>query len=254
LKVFQVNPGTIRNINSLPDVLTRIFNSIMVWLGYPLAPNIGSPSEHVTHTLSIGIFLILYAFFCWRALRAPHCISTLPRLIRWLALIWLLYCFIGSPWYWPWYIVTFFGLYALIEATNDGEQPFLGFLRFPESARLLSFSMLTLYCFYAFGPAIFPGLLALPLASLNGLWIWIVPLCVRLKPEIVKVKTKNDIVEHVEEGEIHQERLRIGHLQQNQRVVQEPETGQDQRKPTELDGTRRIKVANWYEDQDGAAQ
>jgi len=44
LKVFQVNPGTIRNINSLPYFLTRIFNIITSILGSLLAPNIRSPA------------------------------------------------------------------------------------------------------------------------------------------------------------------------------------------------------------------
>ncbi len=254
LKVFQVNPGTIRDINSISDVLTRIINSILAGFGSPVAPNIGSPAEHVTHTLSIVIFVGLYAFFCWRALHTPHRINTLPRLIRWLALVWLLYCFIGSPWYWPWYIVTFFGLYALIEAINDSDRPFLSFLQFPFAARLLAFSMLTVYCFYAFGSITVPGLPSLTWVSLNGLWIWIVPLCARLKPEIVKVKAQNDIVEHVEEGEIHQEMLRMGHLQQDQRIAQQPETGQHERQPTKLERTRGIKVANRYEDQNRANQ
>ena len=254
LKVFQVNPNTNRNINSLPDVLTHLYNSITAALGYPMAPSIGSPAEHITHILSIGIFLILYALLCWRAIRASHSVNTLPGLLRWLAVVWLLYCFIGSPWYWPWYIVTFFGLYALVEATSDGDQPFLGFLHFPRAARLLAFSMLTVYCFYALGSATFPGLSGLPLITLNGLWIWIVPLCARFKPKIVEVKAENDVVEHVEEREIHEEGLRVRHFQQDQRIAQEPETGQNQCKPMELDGARGVQVTNRYEDQNGADQ
>ena len=210
LKVFQANPVASRNINSLADFLTRLYNSITAALGYPIAPSIGSLAESITHILSIGIFVIIYGLVCWRAIRTPHCVNTLPRLIRWLALVWLLYCLIGSPWYWPWYIVTFFGLYALIEATNSGEQLFLGFLRFPRAARLLTFSMLTLYCFYTLGLATFPGLRGLSWGSLNGLWIWIVPLCARFKPELFtigKIETENDVVGHVEEQEKQEERV-----------------------------------------------
>jgi len=213
LKVFLINPVATRNINSLPDFMANLYNSIVATLGYPMAPSSGSPAELVTHILSIGIFVIIYGLVCWRAMRAPHRVSTLPRLIRWLALVWLLYCLIGSPWYWPWYIVTFFGLYALIEATNAGEQRFLGFLRFPRAARLLAFSMLTLYCFYAFGLGTFPGLVGLSWGSLSGLWIWIVPLCARFKPELPavgKIKTESDVVEHVEKQEIQEDRVRVG--------------------------------------------
>jgi len=258
LKVFQVNPTAIRNINSIPDVLTRIYNSIVALLGYPLAPAIGSLAEHITHTLSIGVFLILYVLLCWHALRAANRIDTLPKLIRWMALAWLLYCFIGSPWYWPWYIVTFFGLYALIEATSSRELPFFRTgsrhspYRFPFAVRLLAFSTLSLYCFYALTSAPFPGLPALTLASPGGLWIWIIPLCALFGPKKVKVEAKHDIVEHVDKREIHQERLGIGHLQQDQRIAQEPEAAQYQSEPAELNGARRIKVADRYEDQNGA--
>jgi hypothetical protein len=96
----------------------------------------------------------------------------------------LLYCALGTPWSWPWYAVTFFGLYALLEAYQEGNKVnsdvqwrYLR-LRLPLAVRLLSFSMLTLYCFYAWGPqhSFVPGLPGFEWAYLSGLWVWLLPL------------------------------------------------------------------------------
>jgi hypothetical protein len=90
-----------------------------------------------------------------------------------MALIWLLYCIIGSPWFWPWYLVTFFGLYALLEATTEKSQTII-----PIAVRLLAFSMLSLYCLYSWAPAhnSLPGLPGLSWGDLRGLWVWAIPL------------------------------------------------------------------------------
>ena len=97
LNVFRTNPTTTRDINTLAEFLSRLYNGITAGLGYPLAPLYGSPAENLTHTLSIAIFVILYAWLCWRAIRTPHTLNTVPSLTRWLALMWLLYCAIGTP-------------------------------------------------------------------------------------------------------------------------------------------------------------
>src|SRR5712691_8817261 len=52
LKVFQVNPVASRNINSLADFLTHLYNSITAALGYPMVNSTGSAAETVTHILS----------------------------------------------------------------------------------------------------------------------------------------------------------------------------------------------------------
>src|SRR2546421_818963 len=176
LNVFRTNPTASRDINTLAEFLSRLYNGITAGLGYPLAPVIGSPAENFTHTFSIVIFVILYALLCWRAIRTSHTLNTLPSLIRWLALVWLLYCAIGTPWFWPWYLVTFFGLYALVESTGPDYEPWSS--RLPLAASLLAFSMLSLYCFYAWGPqaSSIPGLPDFYWAYLSGLWAWLIPL------------------------------------------------------------------------------
>jgi hypothetical protein len=181
LDILHINPGTYRDINTLPEFLSHFYNSIVQLLGYPAAAEIGSPAETMLHTLSIVIFVAAYTVSCWRALYGRHGLHTPIQLIRWMTLIWFLYCAIGTPWTWPWYTVTFFGLFALLEAVDVEEwhkRPLLGFVRLPLAVRLLAFSMLSLYCFYAWGPfaTFMPWLPNFRWAYLRGLWAWLIPL------------------------------------------------------------------------------
>ena len=95
-----------------------------------------------------------------------------------MALVWILYCAIGSPWFYPWYLVTFFGLFALIEATSQRDQWLFYFLQLPLATRILAFSMLGQYCFYTWGAlhTLIPLLPGFLWSYLSGLWIWILPL------------------------------------------------------------------------------
>src|SRR5207237_2733731 len=115
--VVKVNPEASRNINSPADFLTHLYNGLAAHFGARIAAPIGSPAEHLFHTASLALFLILSILLCWRTAHNPKFISTFPRLIRWMAIAWLCYCLTGASWYWPWYITTFFGFSALIEAT-----------------------------------------------------------------------------------------------------------------------------------------
>lgn len=178
LEVILINPNSSQNINSLADFLSRLYNSVMHVYGYPLASTTYTPSEGVTHIIGMASFACVYLLLCWWAIRVPERINTIPGLIRWMAFVWLLYCAIGSPWYWPWYLVTFFGLFALIEATHESKKWSFYFLQLPLATRLLAFSMLSLYCFYTWGPLhtyvpVLPGFIW---NNVCGLWIWILPL------------------------------------------------------------------------------
>jgi hypothetical protein len=196
--VFSVNPATYRTINTLADFLGHFYNGIVSALGFPIGEPIGSLAERFTHTLTLGAFVMIYLFLCFRLLRASWHINTIDGLIRWMAVIWLVYCAIGSPWFWPWYIVTFFGLFALLEASNkdapeeileggkvrrNGIASFFDLLRGPAGintyfVRLLTFSMLSLYTFTTWGPlhTFVPGLPGFLWSYLSGLWAWILPL------------------------------------------------------------------------------
>ena len=180
LGVLRVNPGTYRNINTVTEFLTHFYNSVVQRLGYPKQPDIGSPAEIILHTLSMAMFALAYLLLCGRILLAKKALRTPVDLLRWMALIWLLYCALGTPWMWPWYLVTFFGLFALIESVDmDRWQQKLvfGVLHLPLAVRLLSVSMLFLYCFYAWAPHLtIPGLPGFQWPWLRGPIVWFIPL------------------------------------------------------------------------------
>lgn len=168
LAVIRDNPTAYRNINSLPEFVSALASGIN-----------GSLVEMLTHLLSISFFVIAYGCLCWRAISRPaRKLLTLPDLVRWMALIWLLYCVIGTPWFWPWYLVTFFGLYALVESIPTRGKPFFGLQNIPLAIRLLAFSMLSIYCFYVWGvhSSYVPGLSGFSWSYLRGLWAWAIPL------------------------------------------------------------------------------
>jgi hypothetical protein len=184
LNALRVNPGVHRSINTFAESLSRLYNSLTYAPGFLAAPASVSPAQYTAHLLSTVTFLILYALLCWRAVRTPHDFSTIPGLLRWLALVWLLYCAIGSPWFWPWYLTVFFGLYALIEATDSRHSAAFLAGRVPLAVYTLAFSMLSLYCLLAWFPShvpvpILPGFRWL---YFSGLWAWGWPLLMLVLP------------------------------------------------------------------------
>ncbi|WP_146747156.1 hypothetical protein [Thermogemmatispora tikiterensis] len=186
LDVLRVNPSASRNINTIAEFLGQFYNAAIVSHFEVTIPIIGSPGERLTHTLSMGIFALCYFWLCWRALRHSWRIRTPGGLIQWLALVWLLYCAIGTPWFWPWYLVTFFGLYALLEASGASRRWPLTLVRWRGAAtlrrplpfRLLSLTMLMLYGSYAWAlhGAFMPFLPGFKLAYLRGPCAWLLPL------------------------------------------------------------------------------
>ena len=191
--LVHVNPGTYRDINTPAEFLTQTINSFIYFFGGPKPQEIGSPAEKVIHTICLVFFLVLYALLCLRTLSRRYALQTPLRLIRWMACAWFLYCAIGSPWFWPWYLVTFLGLFALLEAADPLIDMRLGVLKpgyLPLLARLLAFSMLVLYCFYAWGfyATKLPWPPALRWTYFRGLLAWSLPflllfLYTRLRPQ-----------------------------------------------------------------------
>ena len=186
--VFRVNPATYRTINTFADFLVHAYNTIAGLFGNLSGSPVGSPAEHFMHTFSTGIFVLLYLVMLWRMIRAPWKIESLRGLVYWMAVVWIVYCAIGSPWFWPWYLATFFGLFALVEA-SDAETPGedkkpremfpwrLWIMRTPWAARLFVFSMLTLYCLITGPSRVFvQGLPGFQWADFAGAWAWLLPL------------------------------------------------------------------------------
>jgi hypothetical protein len=89
---------------------------------------------------------------------------------------------LGAPWFWPWYTITFFGLFALLEATQafswQANTPW-GTLTIPRAIRLFTIGIFGLYLFsgQALNTAI-PGFSPMRWNYLRGLWAWLTPLFV----------------------------------------------------------------------------
>ena len=192
LNVLHDNPAGVHNVNSLADLLSSLYYSLLIVAGHPSPiPIIAMPIAFVSHYVSISIFVVLYAALCWRAFHKPASISTASGLVRWMMLAWLLYCIVGAPWFWPWYTVTFFGLYALVEATGNDVAPFFGrfgvYFKQPLSVYLLILSMLGIYVFdtWVMFNSTVPGLPNFLWAFFRGS-VWILPLfALRWRPRIV---------------------------------------------------------------------
>jgi hypothetical protein len=183
LDVLSVNPGTNQNINTLAEFCADVFNALAhLLIGYNVGQQSPSPGELVTHAASMITFTFIYGLLCLRAMYGRNRLVTPLQLIRFFALTWFLYCALGSPWFWPWYTITFFGLFALLEASQAFSwraDTFLGTLTIPRAIRLFTFGVFSLYilaaqALYAFIPGFFP----MRWAYLRGLVVWIVPLSV----------------------------------------------------------------------------
>ncbi len=174
LKVLAVNPGTFRNENTLVDFIGQLYNAIQRSLKPVSIPDIGSRAERITHTLSVGMFGLAYALLCLQAF-VQHRLSTPLHLIRWMAMAWFLYCLLGAPWFWPWYAVTFFGLFALVEASATERVSVWDSRGIAFAVRIFAFTLLSSYCFVAWGlyNSFVPLLQGFRWAYLRGLWIWL---------------------------------------------------------------------------------
>jgi hypothetical protein len=178
LQALPVNPSSYRSVNTPAEFVSDLYRSVVHFLGYPPSIAGDRSAESAARTLSILIFAAAYSVLCWKA---KDTLQTPLDLIRWMALAWLLYCAIGTPWFWPWYTVTFFGLFALVasvEVDSTREQRIFKALRSPQFISLFTFSMLSLYCFFTLGPlnSFVPWLPRFRWAYLRGLWAWSLPL------------------------------------------------------------------------------
>ncbi len=196
LAVLHTNPGTARAINTLPDFLSHLYNSLAQLLGAPAAADVGSPAETFARLLSMALFVLAYALLCWYTIARQRGIHSPIQLLRWMTIAWSLYSFLGAPWFWPWYLVVFFGLFALVEAVESAdwqEHAVFGFLRLPLAARLLAWSMLSLYCLYTWAPyaSSISWLPGFRWAYLRGAWAWLVPLLAIALYSLIQQRSRN---------------------------------------------------------------
>jgi hypothetical protein len=194
LQLLRVSPAITHSANSLYQFVFCLIASLK---GIPI-PDVmgpGSRLEAIFHLVSMLLFATVYVALCLCSLATPRYVNTLPALIRWMAIAWLLYCVIGSPWFWPWYTITVFGLLALIEADGKVHRHVLFLSRpFPVGSftRLLTISMFSLYSFSQWQPpgnalpylqnsqwfysnGYFPLLPHFRWEYFTGLWIWALP-------------------------------------------------------------------------------
>jgi hypothetical protein len=174
IDLFRINPGLTRDINSPYEFFLRLYEGIRGQQPIFVTSDVGSAQEILTHKVSDVLFVIVYGALCLWYFLKPERIATLPALARWLALAWLLYCLVGSPWFWPWYMITFFGLVALSMALSEDGRSWAGWIDLRAAFFLLSFSLLSVYCFSTWGPALtgLPPLANFAIARLRGLWAW----------------------------------------------------------------------------------
>ncbi len=174
LRVLSINPGTFRNENTLVDFIGQLYNALLRFFVHASPPDVGSQAERVTHMLSVGLFVLAYVLFCLQALMQRR-LSTPLQLIRWMAMAWFLYCLLGAPWFWPWYTVTFFGLFALVEASATEQASLWNRAGTAFVVRIFAFTLLSSYCFVAWGlyNSFIPLLQGFRWAYLRGLWIWL---------------------------------------------------------------------------------
>lgn len=178
LKVFSVNPGANLSVNSLAEFSSDFLDGVIHFL----TGSITNTTGPVIHTASMIIFVFVYGLLCLRTMQRPYRLYTPLHFLRFSALIWFLYCAIGAPWSWPWYTITFFGLFALLEATQEFSwqaRTFLGTLTLPQATRLFTIGVFSIYIFGAKSlDTPISGFSPMRWAYLRGLAIWIIPVYV----------------------------------------------------------------------------
>lgn len=175
LRFLQVNPGITRDINSPYQFLIALVYNNLLGKSVPFVSNdVGTPAEILSHRIALFCFIVLYSGIILWYITHRHHMNTLPALIRWMALTWLLYCLVGSPWFWPWYICPFLGLGVLVMSLVGTDASLFRGLRLRPAIFWLTFSMLCMYCFFTW----IPHRSTIPLTpihwgSITGLWAWI---------------------------------------------------------------------------------
>ncbi|WP_151728013.1 glycosyltransferase family 39 protein [Thermogemmatispora aurantia] len=174
LRLFQVNPSASMARNTPYEFLVHLYATIAQIRLIQIDPNTGSYPEIIAHAIASLLFVLAYGSLCLYTLRRPASIRSLPALFGWMALAWLLFCFVGSTWFWPWYLVSWVGLSLLVLASDKSWQSLLRSRAFAVTTAFTAFCMLSIYAGYVWGMErtglpFFPGL---QISWLRGLWGW----------------------------------------------------------------------------------
>jgi hypothetical protein len=174
LSVLKVTPSASRDINSIYEFGVNILH-LLGLVSLQHTSDHGAPVEVYSHWLSDLLFVFIYGWICCATLRNPRLVRTPLALVSWLACVWLCYCFIGSPWFWPWYLILFFGLLTLVEACQIGNCSIPFILKGFDMGlvnRALSLGMFGLYVLWVFYNLL-PGY---RLHYLSSQLAWLLPL------------------------------------------------------------------------------
>nr|BBH92716.1 hypothetical protein KTA_09150 [Thermogemmatispora argillosa] len=174
LRLLKVNPSASMARNTPYEFLVHLYATIAQIRLIQLDLNTGSYPEIVAHTTASLLFVLVYGGLCLYTLRRPASMRTLSALFGWMALAWLLFCFVGSTWFWPWYLVSWLGLSLLALASDKSWQTLLHSRAFAVTLALTAFCMLSIYAGYVWGMERtgLPFLPGLQISWLRGLWGW----------------------------------------------------------------------------------
>ncbi|WP_376795077.1 hypothetical protein [Thermogemmatispora sp.] len=174
LRLLKVNPSASMARNTPYEFLVHLYATIAGIRLIQLNENTGSLPEIIAHSIASLLFIVAYGGLCLSALRRPASIRSFSALCGWMALAWLLFCFVGSTWFWPWYLVSWVGLSLLALATDKRWQNLLRSRALAVTLALTAFCMLSIYAGYVWGMErtglpLWPGL---QISWLRGLWGW----------------------------------------------------------------------------------
>jgi hypothetical protein len=180
LAVLRITPSASRDINSIYELAVNVIHALGL-ASLRHTEDHGAPIEVYSHWVSTLFFLLVYLYACIRCLLQPRLLRTPLSLLGWLNFVWLAYCFIGSPWFWPWYSVIAIGMCAVIAACQDEGMrnrcciPFVFTeLNMGLVGLVISFSSLCLYIFWTFY-GLFPNY---KLSFVSNQVVWLLPLIV----------------------------------------------------------------------------
>ncbi len=174
LRILEVNPSASMVKNTPYELLVHLYAWFSDTTLVPISAYSGSFPEIVAHAIASALFILAYLGLIIATLRHPAALRSLPALMHWMALSWLLFCLIGSTWYWPWYLISAVGVALLALASDCREHILLRSWPFAATMALLALCMLSVYSSYTWGfeSLSLPGLVGFQISWLRGLWEW----------------------------------------------------------------------------------
>ena len=174
LNMFRMTPAASRDINSFYELMTHMY-ARLTGVSLYHTEDVGSPLEVMSHYVSDALFASGYVILCVYAFVRPRYVHTSVAFIGWMACVWLYYCLVGVPWFWPWYLILLFGCLAVLESVQGSQKdiPFTlsGNLNIALFSRALTVSLFGFYCLWNFNGRFH-------YQYMNSVLIWFVPMLI----------------------------------------------------------------------------